>query len=75
MFWFPVPAAPDRAVALIDVERQYLGAQLTLERIVLPALIPIWFVALALVVRRLSPRATGEVNARPDDPTRNTRKN
>ena len=55
MFWFPVPATPDpRAAALLDVERQYVGGPLTLERIVLTALIPIWFVALAWGVRRRS---------------------
>lgn len=55
MFWFPVPATPDpRAVALLDVERQYVGGPLTLERIVLTTLIPIWFVALAWGVRRRS---------------------
>jgi len=55
MFWFPVPATPDpRAVALLDVERQYVGGPLTLERIVLTTLIPIWFVALAWGVQRRS---------------------
>ena len=55
MFWFPVPATPDPlAVALLDVERQYVGGPLTLERIALTTLIPIWFVALAWVVRRRS---------------------
>jgi len=55
MFWFPVPAAPDpRAVALLNMERRYVGAPFTLERIVLTTLIPIWFVALAFAVRRLS---------------------
>ena len=55
MFWFPVPATPDpRAVALLAVERQYVGGPLTLERIVLTTLVPIWFVALAWAVRRRS---------------------
>jgi hypothetical protein len=55
MFWFPVPATPDpRAVALLNVERQYVGGPLTLERIVLTTLIPIWFVALAWGVQRRS---------------------
>lgn len=55
MFWFPVPATPDpRAVALLDVERQYVGGPLTFERIVLTTLIPIWFFALAWSVRRRS---------------------
>lgn len=55
MFWFPAPATPDpRAVALLDIERQYVGGPLTLERIILTAVIPIWFVALAWGVRRRS---------------------
>jgi hypothetical protein len=55
MFWFPAPAMPDpRAVALLDMERRYVGGPLTLERIVLTTLIPGWFVALAWAVRRRS---------------------
>ena len=55
MFWFPVPTTPDpRAVALLEMERQHLGGPLTLERIVLTTLIPIWFVVLAWAVRRRS---------------------
>jgi hypothetical protein len=55
MFWFPVPATPDpRAVALLAVERQYVGGPWTLARIVLTALVPIWFIALAWTVRRCS---------------------
>jgi hypothetical protein len=52
---FPVPTTPDpRAVALLDVERQYVGGPLTLERIALTTVIPIWFVALTWGVRRRS---------------------
>jgi len=55
MFWFPAPAAPDpRAAAFLAVERQYVGGPWTLSRIVLTALVPIWFVALAWGVRRRS---------------------
>jgi hypothetical protein len=36
MFWFPAPATPDpHAVALLDMERRYVGGPLMLERIVL----------------------------------------
>jgi hypothetical protein len=53
MFWFPAPATPDpRAVALLDAERQYVRGPLTVESVVLTALIPIWFVALAWSARR-----------------------
>ena len=55
MFWFPAPATPDpRAAAFLAVERQYVGGPWTLSRIVLTALVPIWFVALAWGVRRCS---------------------
>jgi len=55
MFWFPAPAAPDpRAAAFLAVERQYVGGPWTLSRIVLTALVPIWFVAVAWGVRRRS---------------------
>ena len=55
MLWFPAPAIPDpRAAAFLAIERQYVGGPLTLSRIVLTALVPIWFVALAWGVRRRS---------------------
>jgi hypothetical protein len=55
MFWFPVPATPDpRAMALLEMERQYVSGPLTLEKFVLTTLIPVWFVALAWAVRRRS---------------------
>jgi hypothetical protein len=55
MFWFPAPATPDpRAAAFLALERQYVGGPWTLGRIVMTALVPIWFVALAWSVRRRS---------------------
>jgi hypothetical protein len=55
MFWFPAPAMPDpRGAALIAVEREYLGAPMTVSRLVLTGLIPVWFVMLAWAVRRTS---------------------
>jgi hypothetical protein len=55
MFWFPVPATPDpRAVALLAAERQYVSGPLTLERVILTTLIPVWFATLAWSVRRRS---------------------
>ncbi len=55
MFWFPAPATPDpRAAAFLAVERQYVGGPWTLSRIVLTALVPIWFVAMVWGVRRRS---------------------
>jgi hypothetical protein len=59
MFWFPAPATPDpTAVTFLEVERQWLtgplSAPLTLARVVLTALIPVWFIALAAAVRERS---------------------
>jgi hypothetical protein len=55
MFWFPAPATPDaRGAAFLAVERQYVSGPWTFGRIVLTALVPIWFVALAWTVRRRS---------------------
>jgi len=52
MFWFPAPATPDPAAAtFLEVERQWITGPLTLSRLVLTALIPVWFVALAAAVR------------------------
>jgi hypothetical protein len=46
---------PDpRGAALIAVEREYLGAPMTVSRLVLTGLIPVWFVMLAWAVRRTS---------------------
>jgi hypothetical protein len=53
MFWFPAPATPDaRAVEFLDVERQWVLGPLTPAQLVLTALIPVWFVALAAAMRR-----------------------
>jgi hypothetical protein len=55
MFWFPAPAIPDpRGAALLAVEREYVSGPLTLSRMVLTGLIPVWFVLLAWAVRKLS---------------------
>ena len=52
MFWFPAPATPDpTATAFLAVERQWITGPLTLDRLVLTALIPIWFIALAAAFR------------------------
>src|SRR5262245_61384911 len=55
MFWFPAPATPDpRGAALLAVEREYVGGPLTVSRMILTGLIPVWFVLLAWAVRKLS---------------------
>jgi hypothetical protein len=55
MFWFPAPTAPDpRGAALLAVEREYLSGPLTVSRMLLTGLIPVWFVLLAWAVRQLS---------------------
>jgi hypothetical protein len=53
MFWFPAPATPDPAAAtFLEVERQWITGPLTFAQVVLTALIPIWFIALAAAFRR-----------------------
>ena len=53
MFWFPAPAAPDpTAVRFLEVERQWITGPLTLAQLVLTALIPVWFIALAAALRQ-----------------------
>jgi hypothetical protein len=53
MFWFTPPAAPDpTAATFLEVERQWITGPLTPGRLVLTALIPIWFIALAAAFRR-----------------------
>jgi hypothetical protein len=53
MFWFPAPATPDpTAAAFLAVERDWIMGPLTLGQLVLTALIPVWFVALAAALRR-----------------------
>ena len=55
MFWFPVPATVEpRATAFLAVEREWITGPPTLSRLVLPLLIPIWFIALAAAIRRRS---------------------
>ena len=53
MFWFPAPSSPDQTAAeFLEVERQWIAGPLTLGQVVLTALIPVWFIALAVAVRR-----------------------
>jgi hypothetical protein len=53
MFWFPAPATPDpKAAAFLAAERQYITGPVTLEKLVMTMLVPIWFVALARAFRR-----------------------
>jgi hypothetical protein len=55
MFWFPAPDSVDpRAAAFLRVERDYLAAPWTFGKIVMTALIPAWFIALAWAFRRRS---------------------
>lgn len=53
MFWFPAPANPDAtAVEFLEAERQWILGPLTPGQVVLTALIPVWFIALATALRR-----------------------
>jgi hypothetical protein len=53
MFWFPAPATPDpTAATFLAVERQWITGPLTLAQVVLTALIPVWFIALAAAFQR-----------------------
>jgi hypothetical protein len=53
MFWFPAPATPDpTAAAFLEAERRWIAGPLTPAQVVLTALIPVWFVALAAAFRR-----------------------
>ena len=53
MFWFPAPATADpTATTFLAVERQWITAPLTLSRLTLMVLFPIWFIALAAAIRR-----------------------
>ena len=55
MFWFPTPATPaPRAAAFLAAERQYVAGPRTVGKLALTALVPLWFVALALAFRRRS---------------------
>ena len=52
-FWFPAPATPEpQAAAFLAAERQYITGPLTLGKLVMTALVPIWFVALSGAFRR-----------------------
>ena len=53
MFWFPAPATPDpTAATFLEVERLWIAGPLTAAQVVLTALIPIWFIALATALRQ-----------------------
>ena len=53
MFWFPAPADSDpRVTAFLAVERQYITGPLTLGKAAMTMLVPLWFVALALLFWR-----------------------
>ena len=53
MFWFPAPTSPDpTATTFLAVERQWITDPLTMGKVVLTVLIPIWFIALAAAFRR-----------------------
>jgi uncharacterized membrane protein len=53
MFGFPAPATPDpTAVTFLAVERQWVTGPRTLGQVVLTALVPVWFIALAAALRR-----------------------
>jgi hypothetical protein len=55
MFWFPAPVTPDaRAAAFLTAERQYVTGPLSVGKLALLALVPLWFVALAVAFRRRS---------------------
>lgn len=55
MFWFPAPETPDpRAAAFLAVEREYITGPLTLGKLAMTALVPIWFITLASAFRRRS---------------------
>ena len=55
MFWFPAPATPNpQAAAFLAAERQYVTGPVTLGKLAIAALVPIWFVALASAFRRRS---------------------
>ena len=55
MFWFPAPVTEDpRAAAFLAVERQYITGPLTVGKVALTALVPIWFIALVSTFRRRS---------------------
>jgi hypothetical protein len=53
MFWFPAPATPNpAAVTFLEVERRWITGPLTPAQLVLTGLIPVWFIGLAMALRR-----------------------
>jgi hypothetical protein len=55
MFWFPAPATPNpQAAAFLAAEREYVTGPVTLGKLAMTALVPIWCVALASAFRRRS---------------------
>ena len=55
MFWFPAPAETDpRAAAFLAMEREYVTGGWTWAKTGMTALVPIWFVLLALAFWRRS---------------------
>jgi hypothetical protein len=53
MFWFPAPATPDpQAARFLAAERQYVTGPVTLGKLAMTALVPIWFAALVWAFRR-----------------------
>jgi hypothetical protein len=55
MFWFPAPGTPDpQAAQFLAAERQYITGPVTLGKLAMTALVPVWFVALVWAFRRRS---------------------
>jgi hypothetical protein len=55
MFWFPAPESVDpRAETFLAIERQYIAGPWTFGKVALTALVPVWFVALAIAFWRRS---------------------
>jgi len=64
MFWFPVPTTPDpTAATFLEVERRWITGPLGPAQVILAALIPVWFIALAAAFRRRSCMAAASVIA------------
>lgn len=55
MFWFPAPVTPDpRSAAFLEAERQYLLGPWNMAKIAFAALIPAFFIAVAIAFWRRS---------------------
>jgi hypothetical protein len=55
MFWFPAPETTDpRAAAFLAMEEQYITGSWTFSKVVMTALVPVWFIALAWAFWRRS---------------------